>query len=88
MRLAQQTTPRLLLIALFVGEELERDGSARELVMRLEDEAHATPRDEPLQLVAGVDCFPYERFGHFFNRIIGRARLAPQCGAPHKLGAR
>ena len=73
VRLAQQPAARLLLGAELVGQELERDDAARELVARLEDEAHAAMGNEPAQLVAGVDCLPDERFGHFFHDITRRA---------------
>jgi hypothetical protein len=54
--------------------------------MRLEDQAHPAPRDEPLQLVAGIDCLPDERFGHFFNIIIpgSSGALPPRTGSENR----
>ncbi len=69
MRLTEQASARFFLGAKLVGQQLERNGSACEFVVGLEDEAHAAASDEPSELVTGVDCLPDERLGHFTNII-------------------
>ena len=66
------------------GEKLERDRAPREPVVRLEHEAHAAPRDEPLQLVAGIDCLPDERFGHFLTISYQPQAESSPASSPHE----
>ncbi len=46
MGLTEQAAPRLVFVAKLLGQELQRDDPARELVMGFEDEPHAAMSNE------------------------------------------